>query len=280
MGNPPSKPHDLTVAGDFDFSLAGDHLKLHATDVTIDGLKIPAFTWQWIGLSIAQGVLAAFGGALFGALAQSFLGGGSHQSLEETLAKQFQAFAGLMQELISHNEIRAATGELLGYLRNFQNYHNDPTPERLISIIDGNSIALSKMKTLGGPGYRIYMIASGLQLSALQERIKQHHTKGTVENFIDQRDDSIAHHNEIIDYIDSQTEIQPYLPKVVPRINIIPHIVTIKRNLMDIPIDWRFTLGTHEVPTASMWQELRASVKAANTDLGEKMIVRWKGVKY
>src|SRR5262245_1263154 len=53
----------IRMGGKFGFSFDNGTLKVDARDVVIDGLTIPKFTWQWIGLSIAEGVLLGVGGA-------------------------------------------------------------------------------------------------------------------------------------------------------------------------------------------------------------------------
>jgi hypothetical protein len=277
MATPPDPKHDVTIQGDFDFSYQDGHLKLRATDVTIDGLTIPAFSWQWIGLSIAQGILSSFGAAIFGALVNSFLGRGK-ESLEDELQKMFQEFAELMHDMIQENEIRNATGEVLGYVNNLNIYRNDPTPDGLMRLIESNSVALAKIKTLGPPAYRIFMISSGLQLAALQERIKHKRNKGTIQNFVDQRDSSIGQHKEIITFIDAQTDPATYVKSLPSKIPPEPVFsVRINRNLMGVPVNWKYDLA--HTPPPSQWSSLRAQVKGMNTDLGEKMIIRWNSVK-
>jgi hypothetical protein len=290
----------VKVNGEFQFSNTGGAWRLKATDVTIDGLSIPKFTWAWIGLGIAQGVLNGIGAGLFGALANAIFGG-TQKSMEQLLKEQLVAFAQILQEAIDANELRRYGSNLAAYITLYKEYSRTPSTEGLRYLQQGTAIAMSNLESLGLTAYRTYMTAAGLRLSILQEAIKR--KIATYADFEEQRKASIDFHAGAVKFIDNQTD--PFVQvgerpcfypfgganfekKILGREVIGVLVCNGKGHVASADESSRFIEQYHRdlkkppifKPINYVdWISLRNIVKAETTDLGQKMIDRWRGVE-
>ncbi|HEY6044978.1 MAG TPA: hypothetical protein VIU65_00160 [Pyrinomonadaceae bacterium] len=201
------------VSGDFDFSWKNGKLHVKAKDVLINGLTIPKFTWGWIGLGIAEGVLSALGGAIFGALANAIFGSG--KSMEQLLKEQLAEIARIVEEKLQENDLRNYQAKVGGFVTLFREYNNNPTMSRLNYLTNESAPLLSEIESLGFKGYRTYMTTAGLRLSVLQQQIKKSNTAGNRANFADQRDVSMEFHNEMQALIDERSDVNYYVKQLL-----------------------------------------------------------------
>jgi hypothetical protein len=288
------------IAGDFEFSWQGGKLKLKAKDVLIDGLTIPKFTWAWIGLGVAQGVLSAFGGAVFSALASAILGGG--KSIEQLLKEQLTEFARIVEEQLQENDLRNYQARIVAFVSLFQEYRNSPTVSRLDYLVNNSAEALSQIESLGFKGYRTYMSAAGLRLTVLQEVSRRNRTIGNQQNFREQRQRSVDVHNSVLSTIEAQTDLQTHATRVIeenplargvmqgydaairqgmfavtrPILGVKPSELPLAPPHIAVPIAVT-EINRNAPPQAAFvdWQALRARLKSQNTDIGAKIVDRW-----
>jgi hypothetical protein len=195
----------LNVSGDFDFEWTANKLGLKARDVTIQGLSLPALSWGWIGMAIAQGVLSGFGSMLF----QAIVGAANSQgtNLAELLRAQLVEFARIVDQALKADALREYEATLLAYVRLFEEYANDPTNARLDFLLNESAVILSKIESLGFLGYRTYMATAGLRLAVLQERAKGS-GNGLKVNFTRQRAAAIDYHRSMITVISRSVDPQ------------------------------------------------------------------------
>jgi hypothetical protein len=171
-------------------------------NVIIDGLSFPKFTWQWIGMSIASGVLAGLGGMLFGLLTEGLRS--NNQDLENLLKRQLEEFARIVETKLQENDLRNYTAAIESYLQIFDEYKNNRTTGRKDYLLNETATELSKIKSLGFIGYRTYITGAGLRLSLLQELMK--HDRREVANFVSQRDRINHYQKDANDTIDRATD--------------------------------------------------------------------------
>jgi hypothetical protein len=208
FGIPPIALGDdkTTINGDFYLLTPANNKEqkwgLRANDVTIDGLSFPKFTWQWIGINLASGVLMGIGGQLFTAVTNAIFGG-TGQSMEPLLKAQLEAFARIVQQAITNAEIQRYASLMESCFDRFEEISRTPDRNRLGRLLDDTSDHLRALGDLDFPAYRTYMSGASLRLAALQEGIKRR--LSVVEDFEAQVQKSVAKHREMIAYIDDQT---------------------------------------------------------------------------
>jgi hypothetical protein len=201
--------NQTSLSGNFFFTRGKNgELGVRTEDLVIDGLSFPKFTWQWVGLGLAQGVLGLLGGELFGALAHAIFGG-TGKSLGELLEEQLEAFTKIIQQAITENEIRRYTAEVRAYLDLYREYSDYKKIDDLQSLRRETAPALSNLESLEFPAYRTYMSAASLRLSILQEAYRRKLVK--IDNVEAQMEECIAHHQKTVTYIDSQTDPRTYV---------------------------------------------------------------------
>jgi hypothetical protein len=296
----------VKMSGEFDFKLTPKGLKLDAKDVIIDGLTIPKLTWSWIGLAVAQGVLAGLGGIVFGAIANAIFGASGGKSMEQLLQEQLEAIARIVQESLKDEALREYGARVKAYVALFREYQNDPTAATLDFIRNNTAVALAELESLGFMGYRTYMTAAGLRLTILQEVMRSGRT-GARKNFDSQREVAIAYHNQIVDLINRETDPAKYAPfPVIPDSSVQQNgwvgPYEINRTILGRHVQGAIlTQGNGILSIAATtarkklieqragdknassgiidWAWLRASLLAENTDLGAKMVNRWTAYK-
>lgn len=287
---------------DLKFSYKNGKWSFVVRDAVVNGLTFPTFTWSWVGLAIAQGILAAAGGQVFAALFSALQA--NKQDLQRLLTGQLQAFARIMSELLDSAFLREYEADISAYTTLFTEYLNDPSERRLDFLVNNTAIALARVQSLGFRGYPGFMTTAGLRLSVLQE-LKQ--TKGAKANFAAQRSQAIAHHESTRRYIDAETD--PYemvkrdgarlefswtpvfsgLP--LPGWQIFRHQ---NQQALGGVIDGKYTAfdpnGNYKSPGALVseghlqstavdwmvdWSSRRNTIRAASTDRGDAMVALW-----
>jgi hypothetical protein len=307
----------IKIGGEFDFFLDNGHLKLSAKDVVIDGLSIPKYTWGWMGLAVAQGVLSALGSAVFGALVDVIFGSG--KSLEQLLKEQLAEFTRIVEEKLQENDLRNYEAILSAYVQLYQEYTNDPARAGSLDFLINNSaVVLNQIQTLGFKGYRTYMTAAGLRLTVLQERIKLSPEKaGPGRNFITQLERSTDFHNQILKEIDRTLSPEGQCEHFIQAAQAAGHagylfnlmVDALRKNPSTGPLmEPIYGVKYDDMPLKNIediipggimgqkgkavskqifpanrridfidWAAFRAKIKADTTNIGEKMVQRWAG---
>ena len=299
----------VTLNGGFDFRSTKNGWSLDAHDVKIDGLPIPQYSWQWIGLSVAQGILQGIGGGLFVAIANAIFGG-SHQSMEELMKQQLFAFAKIIKAAITDEALRVDQGKVSAYIKLYKAYSRTPSNGNLDVLLHDTALLLGDLGSLGFTGYRTYMTAAGLRLSILQEATK--HNLAKAADFEDQRQESVDYHNQTIKYIDDKTNPALIFPPNEPCLSNqflkkefhedilgLPvagfvvcdskgHPASVEESSQFIGEDVeRFKRNPQDMISAVngrpvnwvAWAGYRNKFKAENTDLGQMMVNRWNEAK-
>jgi hypothetical protein len=246
---------------------------------------------MWIGVSVAQGVLAAIGGQLFSALSNAIFGQ-SGKSIQDMLNEQLVAIAQIVEQKIAEAELAQAQANVIALAVLLREYQHTPSIGRQDFLLNESAVYLSQLASLGVVGYRTYMTAAGLRLSILQQFAG--HSVGGAKNFEDQRIDAIAHHNNIIGAINTLTEPSTYFPTTMSAQWAVLGEGKIKRwvtvmghqaggQVRYVPSEagdgsWRLGTVAESAgfsPYVLDWQALRTTIKAENTDWGEKMVSIW-----
>ena len=302
-----------TIGGEFFLLQKNGQWGVRAENLTIDGLSFPKFSWQWIGMGLAQGVLSFIGGALFSALANAIFGGTSpHISIEQLLQQQLEEFAQIVDDAVTQNEVRRYWADSRAYFELYREYLNTPSKDSLESIRRTSAVALSNLESLGFPGYRAYLSAASLRLTILQEAVRRR--LATLKDYEGQTEAAIAHHNEIVAYINQQTEPSTFVP---PGSNFTNHFsqdmisgkgkwyfdaVIIHGKILGVPIGdgivpmrpdhtpfkvedvtWIKPLvvpdNRYVADRIVDWQYIRTKAKTENTDLGERWTAALKKMR-
>jgi hypothetical protein len=193
----------LTVNGDFGFKFQNGSLTMNVKDAKIDGLSIPAFSWRWVGLAIAQGLLAGFGGLIFKALSDAILGHDDGKSMEQLLKEQLAQFAQIVQDALMMNNLQQYQAKIDAYCRVYREFLNDRRLPQLDLLLFHSREALSLLATTGFSGYRTYMIGTGLRLAALRDQMRMRHTSSA--DFKEERAAALEFHKSVQNVILDQT---------------------------------------------------------------------------
>jgi hypothetical protein len=295
----------VTLNGGFDFRSTKNGWRLDAHDVRIDGLPIPQFSWQWIGLSVAEGILQGIGGGLFVAIANAIFGG-QNESMEALMKEQLLAFARILQVALTEDDLRKDQARVATYIRLEKEYSRTPTDDNLTYLRRETAGVLSDLESIGFTGYRTYMTAAGLRLSILQESKKRKLAKQA--DFEDQRAESVDYHNKTVAYIDAQTNPASIFPpneaclsnamvkkqfheqilgmhvegfvacdgkghpaSVEESSSIIKQEAEMIKQKQPTP----FSINSGGPVGWVNWAAVRDRAKAESTDLGQKMVDRW-----
>jgi hypothetical protein len=160
MGEP------ITLSGDFGFQIQDGQLRISARDVTIDGLPIRKFGWAWFGMALAEGAVHALGGMVFTAVV-SALRQDNEPGLSELLNQQLAEFAQIVQRALDAHMLKSLQAKLEGFVLRYTEYCNDPSDSSLELILHDSAEVVAGLRNLSLAGYRSYMIAAGLRLTAL-----------------------------------------------------------------------------------------------------------------
>jgi hypothetical protein len=188
---------------DFGFSYQNGKLVLNAKDILINGLTIPAFSWSWIGMSIASGLLAGLGAAIFGALSDALFAK-KQIDIAQLLYQLLEEFRQVIQQELQINDLRNYTADVEAYEELFKEYLSTKDPGVLTTLVTETAPPYYKLSSLEYLGYRPFMIVAGLRLSILQEYIWRGRYGAKV--LLDFREEAVAHHNAVISQIDGATD--------------------------------------------------------------------------
>jgi hypothetical protein len=137
-------------------------------DVLINGLTVPKFTWGWLGINLAGGVVAKVGGLVFDVLLSALGLGGPN--MEELLRKQLEEIEKIVERKFREHELRrcsACLDHIERLMREFVG--NRKLVFRLTDATTDSSRLMSDLLTLDFHAYRMYMISANLRLAILQE---------------------------------------------------------------------------------------------------------------
>jgi hypothetical protein len=304
----------VKLEGDFGFRMENGTLHMHAKDVIIDGMSIPKLTWSWIGLAVAEAVLVNVGALILGALSNA-VHGESGKSIEQLLKEQLVAIAHIVEEALKENDLRNYQAEIDAYINLFREYQHDNTNARLDFLINNSAVVLSRLESLGFVGYRTYMIAAGLRLGILRESIKRtgrgrdnvtnqfdaavaHHNEIVAQ--IDAETDPVAlsrrltrvsglpdaagfFHGSVAAYTAPGkilgSPINGWVMVLDGSRELTPREVILYRSAVDAHCSIHMFGGCPSERDKFIWANAaacRAALKLENTELGEKMISRWK----
>jgi len=126
------------------------------------------FTWSWVAISLAEGVLAYIGGQVF-----SSLFGGRNPTLSEFMAQLVETLKKVVRIAIQENEVRSLVADLRDAEFTLMEYLNAPAGrDRLERSTELASSAFSQLSSLGLVGHRAFMVAVSFQIVVLEERRK------------------------------------------------------------------------------------------------------------
>lgn len=296
----------INVQG-FTLSKTAQGWQIGANDIQIGGVKVPFASWAWLGIAIAQGVLAALGGEIVSVIV-SLLTQKNQPDLGALLKQQLDAIANIIVDAQRQALAAQAAGALDSDMRLLREYENTPSRERLNFLVFNTSATLGLLKQIDYAGYRTFMQVSGLRLAILQDLVGKD-GKRAVSNFTDQRNESIDYHRQMIDLINLQTEPSTHFPQqlpsgvfaaiqgqVVQTVHVFGKTVSGKVKYSPHPgpppppgklpignVVW--TLDSVDNVSAAIrngandlidWQALRQQLKAESTNLGAALVEKWQ----
>ena len=131
---------------------------------------VEPYTASWVALMLAQGALQWIGGKIMGKIF------GSSSELEIDLSAFVQAtllgVSRIIHQAISEEALRQAEVNLEALQIRFSHYNSAPSQDRLESATESSENVTADLKSFGMLGHHSYMIAVGIHLAILQERMK------------------------------------------------------------------------------------------------------------
>lgn len=134
-----------------------------------DGLTTFAFvvmpyTWGWVGLKIAEGVLSGAGTSIFNQLF-----GGSSQDLSALLSSVLERISAIVRQAIAEDAKRRVEADLDSLQNLFAIYQNNKDASLLQPLLIKASDITFEALSLGLPTVGCFSIVGGLGLAILQE---------------------------------------------------------------------------------------------------------------
>jgi hypothetical protein len=185
-----------------------------AEDVNYDGILFDKFSWSWLALKIAEGVLDSVGGRILGSITEALLSNGQ-PDLGQLLAKQLREFSHLLDNKLQEESLRRCHTQLIGISSIMREYRNAPQgKDRLENATSLSNLLVAELKGFGFAGYRTFLSAAGLHLLILQDRLKL--WKGEEANYRESVQEYVEHHKSITKTIDDGTD---------PRLNFAHYLI-------------------------------------------------------
>jgi hypothetical protein len=250
---------------------------------TIDGIKLPAFSWGWFGVNIGIGVLQGLGGALFNVFLSGLFGG---RSSDELLRAFIEAVARVVEQKLKEDDLRKCQALLVSINRNMLEFMNAPKfRDRLDNASNDSQGLLARLESLEYMGYRTYMSAAGMRLAILQERAKL--DPAEKENFRNARKTYIEYHDRMDAKIRNECTVDGQMQLVERRIarleeeNKIQLPEITKRVLRENPSIKESVYGEPvDGPVKEVnWKAIQDKVRGDSTVVGQKIVEQWKSFK-
>jgi len=267
-----------------------------------------ALPWTWIATNLAAGIVSGIGSKLFTTMSASVFRT-SQKSLEQLLREQLEEFAQIVQGAIVANEARRYGADAEAYFHLYREYSRTPTLSKLEWLQQNTEPGLTNLASLKFVGYRTYLSAVSLRLSILQEAKRQGLAKA--RDFQEQVEIATANHRQVIAVIDADTNPAAYVQNnhvdgryeeptthkwycwvaEIHNKNILGRPVGL--GLVPVKEDMRTPFNADEIANLKallhsykgQYDELNdkiidfgyvnRTVKAENTDVGEKVIEQW-----
>lgn len=143
-------------------------------------LMVTPYTWGWVGLQIAEGVLGGAGASVW----DSVVGGGK-PDLAKLLAQLLERIAAIVQQAIAEDAKRRAEAELASLQTLFGMYRNNKDAALLQPLLIKASDITFETLSLGLPTIGSFAIVGGLGLAVLQEIFLRSQAEGDRKNIAD-----------------------------------------------------------------------------------------------
>jgi hypothetical protein len=169
-------------------------VKLNLRDIFIDGMTVPKFTWGWVGLSIAAGLLSGVGSLALSVISNALFTN-KGKNMEQYLQELLEQFQQIIREELHINDLRNYVAAEKSYSELFRLYSESHSMATLNYLMNEPPKTFYQLDSLGYYGYRPFMILAGLRLAIVQEYIRR--TGKGQQHFEEIRQAAIAHHQDV-----------------------------------------------------------------------------------
>lgn len=150
-------------------------------------LVLEAFTWGFVALAIAQGILSALGAKIFSSLFQD-----QGIDIEKLISEALISISKIVSQAIAEDALRRAQASLSGLQETLLDYNN--APDSSIARLDAASVKvndlIAEFESFGLAGFASYSLTTTIRLTILQERMirfgaagEQTNINRTVDNY-------------------------------------------------------------------------------------------------
>lgn len=154
---------------------------------------IEPFTWTWVALQIAEGILAALGAMIFNKLFAS------NVNFERIQNETISRLSVLFRESLQAESLRKAEALVRTSQRIASDYSNAPetSADRLSTLTTITTELVYELASLGLAASGAYCVAINMRMAVLQERMIRLKDNGEKLNIVQSCDEGISHIQDI-----------------------------------------------------------------------------------
>jgi hypothetical protein len=232
------------------------------------------FTWGFVAISIAQGILGAVGAKIFNSLFQE-----QGVNLESLINEILNSISNIIKQAIAEDALRRAQSSLSGLQQTLLDYNN--SPDSSIARLDAVSIKvndlIAEFESFRLVGFASYTLTTTIRLAILQERLIRFGATGEQANI----NRTVVIYNQHLGNM--VADYNNWIAGRFPPSGV--ELRYIKFGNTKIPVGWQYTadgnkVGSYPSPEAAERGRFEAAVTEFNNNwekvIGPERILREK----